>query len=256
MSNVIMENPKTARRADAKLLRDAMPEDIRAEYSRAICQKVTSMASFGLCDTILCYAPIGSEVDIMPVAAEALFRGKTVAFPICDKELMEMEFYKVNSMDELCDVGMYGEAIPPNEEKRLVTPTANTMILMPGLLFDKHGKRIGYGGGYYDKYIRKHETLFYSSMTVGIAYSAFLSDLPIPYSDHDISVALVITEKKVNFVRKIEKAPKREVRKRHYKPLIDADGNPAEERRREFYNANYISPDEGKYKKPKAKDIV
>ncbi len=254
--STITENPKASRRADAKMLRDAMPDELRAQNSKSICQKITTMASFGLCDIILCYAPLGSEVDVLPIAAEALSRGKAVGFPICDKESGEMEFYSVTSLDELSDGGMFGEKIPPQSEERLITPTRTTMIIMPGLLFDKHGRRIGYGGGYYDKYIRRHEALFYSSMTIGVAYSAFLSDIPIPYSDHDISCAIVVTERKVNFVRKIEKAPKREVRQRHYVPLLDSEGNPVEKVRKEFYNANYVSPDEGKYKKPKAKDLT
>ena len=256
MSETVTVNPKIQRRADAKMLRDSMPQSLRDEYSASICKKITTMASFGLCDIILCYAPIGSEVDVMPIAKEALARGKTVGFPVCNSETKEMEFYSVSSLDELRDDGVYGELVPPVSDDRFITPTSSTMILMPGLLFDKNGRRIGYGGGYYDKYIRRYEPLFYSSMTVGVTYSAFLSDIPIPYSDHDISSALVVTEKKLNFVRKIEKAPKREVRKRHYVPLIDSNGNPIEKSKKEFYNANYVSPDEGKYKKPDAKDIT
>lgn len=255
MNQNVIDNPKVQRRADAKLLRDAMPEEMRKAAAESICKKITTMASFGLCDVILCYAPIGSEVDVLPIAREAFSRGKTVGFPVCDKDTKEMEFYSVTSLDELYDGGMYGEKIPPVAPERLIAPSASTMILMPGLLFDKRGRRIGYGGGYYDKYIRRNEALFHSSMTVGVTYSAFLSDIPIPYSDHDISAALVVTEKKVNFVRKIEKAPKHEVRKRSYVPLLDASGNPAAHKHKEFYNANYVSPDEGKYQKPKAKDI-
>lgn len=249
-------NPKKQRRADAKLIRDAMPQEMRAECSEAICKRVTSMATFGLCDVILCYSPIASEVDVLPIARAALARGKTVGFPVCDRESGNMEFYSIDSLDDLTEGGVFGIKEPKKDESRLIIPTDATMIIMPALLFDMHGRRIGYGGGYYDKYIRRYPSLFHSSLTVGVTYSAFLSDTPIPYTDNDISVALVVTEKKVNFVRKIEKAPKREVRKRHYVPLLDADGNPAEPRKREFYNANYVSPDEGKYKKPKAKDIT
>ena len=252
----IINNPKEQRRADAKVLRDMMPPEMRAQQSEEICKKVINMASFGLCDIILCYSPIASEVDVMPIASAALARGKVVGFPVCDKETGDMEFYRVESLDELSNEGVFGIKEPAADESRLITPNSSTMIIMPGLLFDMTGRRIGYGGGYYDSYIRRYNELFHSSMTIGVTYSALLSDTPIPYTDRDISVALVVTEKKVNFVRKIEKAPKREVRKRHYVPLIDADGNPAERRKREFYNANYVSPDEGKYKKPKAKDIT
>lgn len=249
-------NPKVQRRADAKLLRNAMSEEMRVNFSEEICKKVTGMASFGLCDIILCYAPHGSEVDVLPIARAALSRGKTVGFPACEGENGDMEFYKVETLDELSESGVFGIREPKKDKDKLIVPTASTMIVMPGLLFDKNGRRIGYGGGYYDRYIRRYPALFRSSLTVGVTYSAFLSDTPIPYTDLDISVALVVTEKKVNFVRKIEKAPKREVRRRHYIPLIDSDGNDIKPRKRDFYNSNYVSPEEGKYKKPKAKDIT
>lgn len=251
-----VNNPKEQRREDAKILRNMMPEEIRVNASESICKKVINMASFGLCDIILCYATHASEVDVMPIARAALERGKTVGFPVCDPETSDMEFYSVDSIDELTETGVFGVREPKADESRKIIPNSTTMIIMPGLLFDMHGRRIGYGGGYYDTYIRRYTELFRSSLTVGVTYSAFLSDTPIPYTDRDVSVALVVTEKKVNFVRKIEKAPKREVRKRHYIPLIDADGNPVEPKKRDYYNANYVSPDEGKYKKPKAKDIT
>lgn len=249
-------NPKEQRRADAKVLRDAMPAELRVQSSEAICKRVTNMASFGLCDIILCYSPIGSEVDVLDIARAALARGKTVGFPACDKETGNMEFYKVTDLSELSEDGVFGVKEPKKDDSRLIVPNANTMIILPGLLFDMNGRRIGYGGGYYDNYIRRYPTLFRSSMTVGVTYSAFLSDTPIPYTDRDVSVALVVTEKKINFVRKIEKSPKREVRQRHYVPLLDSEGNVALPKKRDFYNANYVSPDEGKYKKPKAKDIT
>ncbi len=254
--NDILINPKEKSRADAKELRNAMPQPMREQFSAEICKRITNMASFGLCDTILCYSPIQSEVDVLPIARAALARGKTVAFPASDCENGVMEFYRVDDLSELCEVGAFGIKEPKKDESRRVTPTQSTMIIMPGLIFDHHGRRIGYGGGYYDNYIRRYPLLFRSSMTVGVTYSAFFSDTPIPYTDRDVSAALVVTEKGINFVRKIEKSPKREVRRRHYVPLVDAYGNPVERKKRDYYNANYISPDEGKYKKPDAKDIT
>ncbi len=248
------DNPKIQRREDAKLLRNALPEEFRAAASKAISDRIISMASFGLCDVLLCYAPTGSEVDVLSVASVALSRGKRVGFPVVRDG--EMEFYAVTSLDGLTEKGQFGIREPKACEDDLIIPNKTTMILMPGLLFDKQGKRIGYGGGYYDKYIRRYPDLLHSAMTVGVTYSAFLSDIPIPYTDLDISAALVVTEKKLHFARKVEKAPKWEVRKRHYVPLIDADGNPVEKKKKEFYNSNFVSPEEGKYKKPKAKDII
>lgn len=255
MSFTEQKNPKTERRADALVLRDAMPEQMRKDASAAICRRITAMASFGLCDTVLCYAAIGSEVDVYAVAEAALARGKTVAFPVCASENGEMEFYAVSSLEELTVTNCFGILEPQAVAENRITPTDTTMILMPALLFDKQGKRIGYGGGYYDRYVRKYPALLRSSMTVGVVFHAFLSDTPIPYTDMDISAALVVTEKKLHFARKVEKAPKWEVRRRHYVPLLDADGNEVERKKRDFYQANYVSPTEGKYIKPKAKDL-
>lgn len=249
-------NPKIERRADARFLRDAMPPEMRAEASKAICRRIAAMASFGLCDTILCYAAVSSEVDVALLAETALARGKTVAFPVCAETSGEMEFYAVSSLEELTVTNRFGIPEPVADEAKRITPTETTMVLMPGLLFDRQGKRIGYGGGYYDRYIRKYPTLLHSSMTVGVTFHAFLSDTPIPYTDLDISAALVVTEKKLHFARKIEKAPKWEVRRRHYVPLLDADGQEIKREKRDFYQVNYVSPDEGKYIKPKAKDLT
>lgn len=249
------ENPKVSRRADARFLRDAMSAEMRVAASEAICRRITSMASFGLCDTILCYAAVDTEVDVTGVAEAALARGKTVAFPVCSAEKGEMEFYAVSSLSELTEMNRFSIPEPPAVEERRITPTETTMILMPGLLFDRQGKRIGYGGGYYDRYIRKYPTLLHSSMTVGVVYHALLSDTPIPYSDHDISAALVVTEKKLHFARKVEKAPKWEVRHRHYVPLLDAEGHEVTPKKRDYYQVNYVSPNEGKYIRPKAKDL-
>lgn len=248
-------NPKAAHRDAARLLRDAMPQEQRAAAAEAIARRVTAMASFGLCDTILCYAAVGSEVDVYAIAEAALARGKRVGFPVCLAEKGEMEFYAVTSLAELTETNRFSVPEPPAREENRIVPTESTMILMPGLIFDKHGKRIGYGGGYYDRYIRKYPTLLRSSMTVGVAYHTFLSDIPIPYSDHDVSAALVVTEKKLHFARKVEKAPKWEVRRRRHVPLLDADGNLAERKKSEFYQAHYVSPEEGRYIRPSVKDM-
>lgn len=248
-------NPKDMHRDAARLLRDAMPAEQRAACSAAIARRVIAMASFGLCDTILCYAAVGSEVDVSAIAEAALGRGKRVAFPVCSAEKGEMEFYAVTSLSELTEKNRFSIPEPPAKEENLVRPTESTMILMPGLIFDKRGKRIGYGGGYYDRYIRKYPALLHSSMTVGVVYHTFLSDIPIPYTDHDISAALVVTEKKLHFARKVEKAPKWEVRHRRHVPLLDADGNLAACKKSAFYQANYVSPEEGKYIRPSVKDM-
>lgn len=248
-----MPNPKTARRRDARELRDAMPAAFRAEASMAICQKLFSMALFGLCDTVFCYSPVGSEVDIRPFIAEALARGKRVALPVCDYESGDMEFYTLGD-GTLTENGPMRIPEPIADPARLVTPTQNTMMLVPGLLFDCRGRRIGYGKGMYDRYIRRFPDFLRGSTAIGVAFDAFVSDTPIPHTDYDVNLALVVTERGIRFTRKVEKAAKWEVRQRRPIPLLDRDGNPLPPRKIEFHDAAYVSPNEGKYAPPSAKE--
>ena len=246
-------NPKTERRRAARELRDAMPAALRAEASAAICRRILAMASFGLCDTVFCYSPVGSEVDIRPVIAEARARGKRVALPACDYAAGEMEFYDIGS-GMLCENGPMHIPEPLPDPAMRLTPTAGTLMLVPGLLFDRRGRRIGYGKGMYDRYIRRFPDFLRGSTAVGVSFAALLSDTPIPYTDFDVNLALVVTEHGLVFTRRIEKAPKWEVRHRRPVPLVDRDGNPVKQQKRAYYSADFVPPDAGKYAPPRAKE--
>lgn len=218
-----------------------------------ICQKLFSMAVFGLCDTVFCYSPVGSEVDIRPFIAEAVARGKRVALPVCNYESGEMEFYTLGD-GTLAESGPMRIPEPIADPDRLVTPTSNTLMLVPGLLFDSHGQRIGYGKGMYDRYIRRFPDFLRGSTAVGVSFDMFVSGTPIPHTDYDVNLALVVTERGIRFMRKIEKPPKWEVRRRRPVPLFDHDGNPVQPCKQEFYDAAYVSSDEGKYAPPRAEE--
>ena len=248
-------NPKSVHRAEARALRDALPENFRKEASDAICKKIAAMASFGLCETLLCYYPIGSEVDLRPLMTHALAIGKRVGLPLYDEENKTMEFYAISSLDEVSPTGKIGIPSPRAAAENLILPDGKTMMLLPGLLFDGRGHRIGTGSGVYDRYIFGHKALLHSSLCIGVTFSALVSDIPIPYTPGDVSVALVVTEKKLIFARKVDKTPKWEVRPRRYVPLVDKEGNPQRIEDKPFYNAHYVSPQDGKYLPPDVKEV-
>lgn len=234
------QNPKTERRRAARELRDAMPAALRAEASAAICKKIVSMALFGLCDTVFCYSPVGSEVDVRPVIAAACAHGKRVALPTCDYATSDMEFYALGD-GTLVENGPMHIPEPLPDPARRLTPTVGTLMLVPGLLFDRCGRRIGYGKGMYDRYIRRFPDFLRGSTAVGVSFHALLSDTPLPCTDEDVNLALVVTERGLVSARKTEKAPKR-------------DGNPAEPRKCGHDNADSIPSDAGKYAPPRAKE--
>lgn len=128
------------------------------------------------------YYPIGSEVRTESIQSEADKLGKVVSLPRVEGD--KIAFYEVSPDEELVN-GKYGimEPLP----RRKVTDI--DLLLVPGVAFDANGYRLGYGKGYYDRYLR--ET---GSFSVGLAYS-FQMTVQLPRQSHDRKVSAVATEK-------------------------------------------------------------
>lgn len=132
------------------------------------------------------FSPIGKEPDIAPLARELTARGITVAFPVSYTDNVHLEFFTVSDLSQLCD-GAYGIKEPPQNAPRAVC-TEHTVCIVPALSFDRRGMRIGYGKGYYDRFLADFEGL-----SVGVVFSELLSD-SVPCDGYDIPVDMIITE--------------------------------------------------------------
>ena len=109
-----IKKEKDAIRHECAERRNAMPLDERALFSEKIVNVATSLVSFRHADIILLYAPIKSEIDVMPIFDIAKERGKKVAFPKCNLEDRTMKFHFVESLDEL-EVCAYGIREPKED---------------------------------------------------------------------------------------------------------------------------------------------
>ena len=176
-------------RTKYRCLRRELDKNLRAKMDAKICETIISLASFRYCDTILTYSPLDDEINVNPVAEEALRRGKTVAFPVTEKRGI-MKFHTVKSLDELT-LSAGGIKEPPASNPVCDGKTANALCIVPAFLFDPEGYRLGYGGGYYDRYLAD-----FSGNKIGVVYSDFI--LPrLPRGRFDISVDLLVSEKGV-----------------------------------------------------------
>ncbi|MBO5312465.1 MAG: 5-formyltetrahydrofolate cyclo-ligase [Clostridia bacterium] len=184
-------------RKDCSDKRDAIPVDLHKEMDGKICNLATSLVSFKHADIILLYAPIKSEIDVMPIFEIAIERGKRVAFPRCNTEERTMKFHFVTSLDQLspCSYGIR----EPGEELEVYDPEetqGSAVCYVPGLAFDVYGYRLGYGKGYYDKFMNR-----FNGCTIGVAYSDFiLSSLPKGRFDKHCDV--ILTEKGIKSLKK------------------------------------------------------
>ena len=183
-------------RKDCSEKRNAMTPEERKVMDEKICQIATSLISFRHADIILLYAPIKSEIDVMPIFEVAKQRGKMVAFPKCNVEERTMQFYFVESLDDLtpCAYGIR----EPREDLPIYDPE-NTkgvaLCFVPGLAFDVYGYRLGYGKGYYDKFMNR-----FVGSTIGMVYSPLvLSSLPRGRFDRHCDI--MITEKGIKPIK-------------------------------------------------------
>lgn len=153
------------------------------DKSRLICEKVVTHPFFLQADSIYCYVDYRREVGARSIIEHAWKQGKKVAVPKVNGD--EMEFYYIQSFEDLKE-GYKGILEP--EEMHPATEE-HALVIMPGAAFDRCGNRIGYGKGYYDKYLQSHSNL----KTIALAFELQMVDA-IPADTHDICPNIIITE--------------------------------------------------------------
>ncbi len=177
---------------------------ITAEAKQAderICSNLLESEFYGSCDVLLAYYPLTGrgEVNITPILSAAIRDKKLLALPICRKNNNGepfMEFHIVNSLEELT-VGSF--SIPePRADSCVFDPSdktsskLRTIVVVPGVVFDREGYRIGYGGGYYDRFLAR--TANADIQSVGLVRSDFI--LPsLPHDSFDLPSDAIIDEK-------------------------------------------------------------
>lgn len=162
-----------------------------------ICKQLRSLASFRFAEVILAYHPLDDEIDIRPLLRDAFQSGKKIAFPRCGEGGV-MDFYYVSSLDEL-EPGKFGIMEPTHScekyERSCQTPA---LMLIPALVYDNLGFRLGYGRGYYDRYVSS-----YRGIKAGLCYHSFLRATPLPCGRFDFAVDYIVTEKGVRLIEKV-----------------------------------------------------
>lgn len=179
-------------RAEYKKRRLALsPDDKRARDAR-ICEFAVNLASFRFAEYVLMYAATPNEIDICGIAREALKRSKKVAFPRCFPETHTMSYHIISSLDELSPDN-YGIAEPP-QDLPVYDPEndlGSAVCFVPGLVYDREGYRLGYGKGFYDRFLSS-----FAGSSIGVVYSDFILN-EVPRGRFDMKVDILLTEKGV-----------------------------------------------------------
>ena len=131
------------------------------------------------------------EVNLGLAANYSINNSDVVIFPCVNNQSKMIESYMINSLKEDFVQGSFGIIEPINEKCKKINPRDIDLIFIPGIVFDLHGNRIGYGKGFYDKFLKSLDCL-----KVGVAYqSQIVDNLNFLISDFDIKMDYIITEK-------------------------------------------------------------
>jgi 5-formyltetrahydrofolate cyclo-ligase len=174
---------KKARLELAKIRADIYDKQ---KYSELLCNGIEALKEYKDADVILLYFPTRSEPDISALADIARRDGKKIAFPISVTKDCTLDFRFLSSPDEL-EIGAYGIREPKADAER-ATLSDRTLCIVPALAVDADGYRLGYGKGYYDRFL----STFEGNAVVAIHSSLVCERLP--RNDTDIPIQTIITE--------------------------------------------------------------
>lgn len=177
-----METKKSIRHIIRKQRKELDPM-IWQSQTAEICRKTCELDVFREATDIYCYIDFGGEVGTRPLMLEAWKLGKTVWVPKVHGETMD--FYEITSFDEL-KPGAYGILEP---DAGIPASADDGLMIMPGVAFDTNRNRVGYGGGYYDRYLELHPQLH----TLALAFDMQVL-FEVPAEEQDIKPQLLVTE--------------------------------------------------------------
>jgi len=178
--------PKKEMRNIIREMRKAMNPGEKKAADAVICRKVMEMASGFPDKNILIYIAKEDEVNLNEAVLSFIRQGRRVAVPrVYGKEL---KFHRILSLDDLED-GVFGLK-EPKKDLPVLKPDGD-LVFMPGMAYGKKGERLGYGAGYYDRYLSGYP----GNILTGIGYD-FQTEREFEASMNDIPVSQVITEKR------------------------------------------------------------
>ncbi|MFH1448803.1 MAG: 5-formyltetrahydrofolate cyclo-ligase [bacterium] len=185
------ENVKQELRNKLLHKRNLLKKEKIEEKSRKIKERLFSLQEVSKAQIIFTYVNFGSEVATREIIMELIKQKKKVAVPLALPKEKRLLISEIKNMEEELEIGTFGILEPKVNYRRIISPQEVDLVIVPGVVFDQEGYRIGYGGGYYDRFLlelRKDVTCLGLAFQLQIVKS-FPRDL------NDLPVHLIVTEK-------------------------------------------------------------
>ncbi|RMF63913.1 MAG: 5-formyltetrahydrofolate cyclo-ligase, partial [Calditrichaeota bacterium] len=184
MENSI-EQKKQIRAQIERKRRRLSPEEVEAK-SRRVLSHLKTLPAFQQARTVHTYVAWRNEVDTHALIRELLQTGRRVIVPIVDTQTHSLHHAEISSFDEL-EPGTFGILEPPLQNSRPLDPDTLDLVIVPGVAFDPHGNRVGFGGGYYDQFLAHVR-----APKIALAYRFQIVDR-IPTRNEDQRVDIIVT---------------------------------------------------------------
>lgn len=171
--------------------RKELSKMIKDDFDSVITRKFLESEVYKRCKTIFIYISMNEEIHTKGIILNALEEGKRVCVPKVEVKGRVMKAIEIKSLNQMIETPPFGILEPPTFDSKLDIDEIE-LIVVPGLAFDKDGGRVGYGGGYYDKFLSQP----HKSKKVVLAYDFQVFE-NVPVEKHDVKVDYIITEKQV-----------------------------------------------------------
>lgn len=182
-----MKEMKKELRKHYKALRLSMKN--KEQKDKCISENLINTDLYKNANTVLLYVSSEIEVSTYSIIADAFSQKKTVAVPRCNPVDCTMEFYIISSFEDLSE-GAYG-IYEPLENCKMVECDNMSVCIVPGLSFDKDGYRLGFGKGYYDRYLSA-----FPGKSIGLCYDECFCEKTVR-DKFDKAVSVIVTETEI-----------------------------------------------------------
>lgn len=173
--------------------RKSMSSEELIEKSNLVAEKLLSTNLYKDASTIMAYIDFRNEVQTEKIIKTAIADGKRIVIPISIVETRQLLLSEIINYDTELESGAYGILEPKKEYIRETDPNLVDMVLIPGVAFDERGFRVGYGAGYYDRFL---ERVREDSSKIALAFELQMVDYAFEDS-HDVPVDMIVTEDKI-----------------------------------------------------------
>lgn len=179
---------KSEQRKAAQVARKAIPDDLRRQYNSAICKRIAEHPAIKDAKVVMSYMAFAGEVDLAELHAVLRDQGKKLCFPLCGENGFMQALYPRN--ENSWESGKYGIMAPVAEHSDVIEPENIDVVLTPCVAFDSGRLRLGWGGGYYDRFLPRYP----KAVSIAAAYEVQHVDSVIADHPWDAVLDAVATE--------------------------------------------------------------